>query len=923
MKVLIFVFTLVVLSSITNKSSAFTELTDIDSISYFIKNSAVNDYNIDLNIFDSFLYQNETVVINNINKIISEAEKSHNNKVRYNAFIIAGKFYLHKYEFSQAEYYFNKALKVAKSKNIAYAKFELAEVKIFSEQYLEALEYLRQVKELISDDTDKKFYTKVLLKESFCYIQLKNYDTADEILNEAFSKIEQIHSDTILLSEYYKNVGISFHKQINYLNALAYFYKALEASGKANTNRNYATILCCIGKIYYNQKNYNNAVTCFNDALNIYKKINDTRLIASMSYEIGRSEIKLNKLKQAKTNFDNAVIFYKKSYCPKGVLKTNLKIAQYYYLTQKYNSANLILNTVKSSVFSQKELNLQYEYIKNRATIYLLTNKPDSAFYLKKQLIKYCSANVDIYTKIDCRLMLTDIYKANGNYKKALQNQTIAISLKDSIANYINSYEINILQSELESRRKEIVINTLTNERKIQEQKILENKAIVAKQKILIFSGIILTLLLVGVAILISAFLYQKRKDNKRLLRKNLKIEQQKEEIEVQKQYLMEVNEELEKLSIVARETDSGIKIMNTEGYVIWVNEGYTKMFGYTLEDLQKKEHINILGNNANVNIQQLVNVWYGDKQPITFESLHKTKCGKDIWIQTTLTPILDESGKIYRMIAIDSDISKLKKIENELLEKNKDITESIAYAQQIQQAMMPSFSIINDFYQDSYYILKPKSIVSGDFYWTTFKNNRLVVACADSTGHGVPGAFMSMIGMSFLNKIVNEKGFVAPDIILNRMRKNIITHLHQDENNKVSNDGMDMAVVSIDIENYQLDYAGAMNPIYVIRNNNLIELKPDKMPVGFFEANERPFSSTSLSLEKNDTVFMFTDGYQDQFGGKTGNKMKRQKLKDTFIKAAALLPEEQGLFIENEFYKWKGDNYQVDDVLIISLIIN
>jgi serine phosphatase RsbU (regulator of sigma subunit) len=329
------------------------------------------------------------------------------------------------------------------------------------------------------------------------------------------------------------------------------------------------------------------------------------------------------------------------------------------------------------------------------------------------------------------------------------------------------------------------------------------------------------------------------------------------------------------------------------------------------------------LGNNANVNIQQLVNVWYGDKQPITFESLHKTKSGKDIWIQTTLTPILDESGKIYRMIAIDSDISKLKNIESELLEKNEDITSSISYAKQIQQAMMPPFSIINDFYQDSYYLLKPKSIVSGDFYWTTFKNNRLVVVCADSTGHGVPGAFMSMIGMSFLNKIVNEKGFVAPDIILNRMRKNIITHLHQSKSGTVSNDGMDMAVVSIDVENYQLDFAGAMNPIYIIRNNNLIELKPDKMPVGFIEIKERPFSSTSLSLEKNDTVFMFTDGYQDQFGGKTGNKMKRQKLKNIFIEAATLPSEEQGLFIENEFYKWKGNNHQVDDVLIISLIIN
>ncbi len=431
-------------------------------------------------------------------------------------------------------------------------------------------------------------------------------------------------------------------------------------------------------------------------------------------------------------------------------------------------------------------------------------------------------------------------------------------------------------------------------------------------------------LLSLVIALVLASWLNQKRKAHEILKSSNRQIAQQKEEIEVQRQYLLDINAELEKLSIVARETYNGIKVLNENGRVVWINEGYTKMFGYTLADMQEMGKISLMGDKSSADINQLVNVWYGDKKPITFESLVYTKSGTELWVQTTLTPILDSKGKIDKMIAIDTDITQLKQAEEEIRVKNFDITSSINYAKRIQEAMIPPFDIITEHYPQSFVFYKPKSIVSGDFYWMTSRHERLIIVCADSTGHGVPGAFMSLIGITFLNKIVNEKGFVSPSVILNRLRMNIISHLHQNGNvQNAAGDGMDVSIVSIDRKNMLMEYAGAMNPMYLVRDKNLIELKPDRMPVGFFDNENRPFSSTSISLKPNDQLYMFTDGYYDQFGGLGGNKMKSSRFKEILTHCALLPVTEQETIVEQAFEDWKGNNPQVDDVLLLGITIS
>jgi serine phosphatase RsbU (regulator of sigma subunit) len=236
---------------------------------------------------------------------------------------------------------------------------------------------------------------------------------------------------------------------------------------------------------------------------------------------------------------------------------------------------------------------------------------------------------------------------------------------------------------------------------------------------------------------------------------------------------------------------------------------------------------------------------------------------------------------------------------------------------------MIPPFSILTGIFPNSFCFYEPKSIVSGDFYWISMRNNRLIIVCADATGHGVPGAFMSLLGISFLNKIVNEKGFVSPATILNRLRMNIINHLNQSGSGQVAGDGLDLSLVSIDIDNRMLEFSGAMNPVYILRNHDFIELKGDRMPVGFFDNEDRPFSTISFSIKQNDQLFMFTDGYYDQFGGTHAHKMKTHRFKDILLACAGKKPDVQHNIIKQGFYAWKNNQPQVDDVLVLGITFN
>ncbi|MGE0560891.1 MAG: tetratricopeptide repeat protein [Flavobacteriales bacterium] len=279
--------------------------------------------------------------------------------------------------------------------------------------------------------------------------------------------------------------------------------------------------------------------------------------------------------------------------------------------------------------------------------------------------------------------------------------------------------------------------------------------------------------------------------------------------------------------------------------------------------------------------------------------------------------------------------------VENQKLlveEKNKEITDSINYAKRIQTAILPSQANFKHHLPDSFIFYKPKDIVAGDFYWMeTITSDRfrvlsdenstpntqhleqILFAAADCTGHGVPGALVSVVCSNALNRSLKELNTTNPAEILNRTREIIINQFSKNEENV--RDGMDIALCSLNKSTLELQFAGANNSLYIVRNAEMIEYPAHREPVGL-HYRQTPFTAHTISLQKNDTLYLFTDGYADQFGGENGKKLKYKPFKELLLTISRYPMQEQSIFLNKHFTEWKGDYEQVDDVCIIGVKI-
>jgi len=285
-----------------------------------------------------------------------------------------------------------------------------------------------------------------------------------------------------------------------------------------------------------------------------------------------------------------------------------------------------------------------------------------------------------------------------------------------------------------------------------------------------------------------------------------------------------------------------------------------------------------------------------------------------------------------FRVTHKQKQIIELKELEtqkqNEIIsrqknlveEKHKEITDSINYAERIQRSFLASSEVLSENLNDYFVFFKPKDVVSGDFYWATrLSNGNFALATADSTGHGVPGAIMSILNISSLEKAV-EHGLNAPSDIFNHTRNTIIQRLKKDGSKEGGKDGMDASLICFDFKNKKFSYAAANNPVWVVRRNQLIELKGDKMPVGKHDKDATPFIQHEFELEKGDVVYTLTDGFADQFGGENGKKFMYKKLKELLLEIAHEPMPVQQAILSKTFDEWKGNLEQVDDVCIIGI---
>lgn len=264
--------------------------------------------------------------------------------------------------------------------------------------------------------------------------------------------------------------------------------------------------------------------------------------------------------------------------------------------------------------------------------------------------------------------------------------------------------------------------------------------------------------------------------------------------------------------------------------------------------------------------------------------------------------------------------------------EKNASISDSITYAKRLQSAILPTASEVNKYLPNSFLMYKPKDIVSGDFHWFEVKKDIVFIAAADCTGHGVPGALVSVVCSNALNRVVNEFGLSKPAEILNKTRELVIETFERSEENVV--DGMDISLCAVNLKSKIISFSGANNPLWIVRNsvileNNsfdsvhtgenatLLELKGDKQPVGVY-INQKSFTQKEISIEEGDTIYIFTDGFPDQFGGEKGKKFKYKPFKNALLEMSNKSMDEQNNKLEDIFNTWKGELEQVDDVCII-----
>jgi len=411
------------------------------------------------------------------------------------------------------------------------------------------------------------------------------------------------------------------------------------------------------------------------------------------------------------------------------------------------------------------------------------------------------------------------------------------------------------------------------------------------------------------------------------MVNKAFEMQSRKLEQERIKHELDQKNKELIKLSIVARETTNAVSIYDANCNLEWTNEGFSKLYKRIIPDPTEIIGKSIFEISKNADIETKVKNSISQKTTIPYTTEIAIEDETSQWIQTALTPIVDENNELFKLVIIDTDITEIKLAEHEIMKQKESITNSILYAERIQKALLSSSDILKSHFQDYFIFFRPRDIVSGDFFW--FKESsdgkKLLIAAADCTGHGVPGAFMSMLGMSGLNQISQmlsyQETFSANDL-LNSLRNFIITTLNQTGKSGEAADGMDLALCLFDFEKQHLQYAGANNPLYQIRNGELTVFNANKMPIGIHKNADVPFGNNEIDILPNDKYYIFSDGYVDQFGGETGTKFFSKNFKELLVSLNDKSMEEQSDVLAKKHLEFKGKGKQTDDMLVIGVKI-
>ena len=372
---------------------------------------------------------------------------------------------------------------------------------------------------------------------------------------------------------------------------------------------------------------------------------------------------------------------------------------------------------------------------------------------------------------------------------------------------------------------------------------------------------------------------------------------------------------------------NSLIVVVNAQGRVEYVSPSAKRILGFEPEQLLGDGWWNLTRDDKKERrkIRELVRKQIEQKvllETIPQERLLKTSSGGEKWILWNTS-----KGLFNKLVAIGHDITERKVSEQQLLFKHKELEQqnleilaSIRYARRIQESILPDIHRLLPACKESFALFLPKDEVSGDFYFVHQRGSKSFVVAVDCTGHGVPGALMTMIANSLLREVIVKQGIDDPAKILYQLDKELIEELNKDDGRDITNDGMDVAVAVVDTEQRTLTYAGAFRPMLLLRKGEIIEFDANRFPIGFYGDSPKRFESRSIELLEEDTFYLFTDGFCDQFGGEDKKKFNRKRFKDLLVFIQSMSLAEQEAFLKYALLNWRQDEPQVDDVLVIGV---
>lgn len=744
---------------------------------------------------------------------------------------------------------------------------------------------------------NKKWMASAFNIQGVSYYFRGYYDKAIDHYTKSL-KIQKELDDQHGMINTLNNIGVVYFKQGNYSQAINKYSLSLSLSENNKNNPGMAMSLSNIGNIYYCQEDYVESLKYYEKSQSIFEEMGDKTGLASTLGNIGNIHKDLG-------NYDKGVEYILQSMDLRhtigdkmGLMASLNSLGVIYVHQGHYEKALKIFEEsikISHETGSKEEMTIA---LNNICMIFGKQGKYSKSIEYGLNALELGKEIGSINSLKGSYIELYKTYKANDQIEKALVMYELYIQMRDSIYNEENTKATLQQEYKYQYQKKALtdsIQNVRTNE--LKDAKIAEHKT---QENYLILVLFIILLLL------LMMFYYYRIKRAK-----NLALEHQKSIIESK-------NKELERLSLVASETENIILILDEKGNVEWINDSFVKLNNLSMDELIAERGPNIRTISNNHDMQTILENCKKTKKPYQYDSLNHTSDGKRVWESSTITPIFDENGSLSKYIIIDTDITKQKDAEELLSQRNKDMTDSINYAEKIQQALLPSpkqLSVV----PEHFVYFKPKDIVSGDFYWMQHHNNRIYLAACDCTGHGVPGAFMSMIGSSLLDEAVLQKGLTQPSEIFFEVRKGFINALKQTGETGQQKDGMDAALIAWDKGN-NLQVAAGFNPVLFIRNGEIEEIKADRQPVGFYTGEQKPFTHHELSLNKGDVAYIFSDGYPDQFGGQKGKKFKMSNFKKLLISINEKSMQEQKSVLDYTMAEWMGDTEQIDDILVIGV---